>query len=90
MYRLFIRHRVRDYASWRPPYDGGPDFRAGRGVIGDDVFTAPGDENDVTVTHDFETREAAERFAESPELADKMRESGVEGEPQVWVAEHRP
>ena len=48
-----FRHRVADYAVWREAYDGFDTERRTLGVTGDGVHQAVGDENDVTVWHDF-------------------------------------
>ncbi len=84
MVRLFARHPVADYATWRKHYDSFDDERSGMGVTGDAVFQAVDDPNDVTIWHDFSTREAAEAFISSPRLREVMAEAGVAGEPQVW------
>src|SRR6266542_3749774 len=38
MVRLFVRHPVSDYATWREHYDAFDDERRGMGVTGDAVF----------------------------------------------------
>lgn len=85
MVRLFVRHKVEDYAKWRQAYD---DFEAQRttmGEIGDWVFQLDGDPTDVTVIHDFESVEKANAFANSAELHTAMSTAGVAGKPDVWI-----
>ena len=41
--------------------------------------------NDVTVTHDFESEDAAKALLSSAELKGAMENAGVVGEPQVWI-----
>ena len=60
MVRLFARHPVRDYSVWRQAYDAFDEERRELGVSDQAVFQAVDDPNDVTVTHDFESRETAE------------------------------
>ena len=86
MFRLFVRHDVADFGSWRKGYDDFDATRRGMGVTGDAVYQALGSPNDVTVTHDFESEEAATAFVSSPELKGAMEKAGVVGEPQVWIA----
>ena len=85
MARLYVRHPVNDYATWRAAYDGTAGYRAENGVTADGVHQAVDDANDVTVWHDFASREAAERFASSEWLKDVMQEAGVAGPPTVWI-----
>lgn len=56
MVRLFVRHSVQNYRSWREAYDSFDAERKAMGVIGDDVYQSVDDPNDVTVYHDFKTR----------------------------------
>jgi hypothetical protein len=85
MVRLFIRHDVADYDTWREGYDAFDETRRGMGVTGDAVYQAVGNPNDVTVTHDFESEDAAKAVLSSPELKGAMANAGVVGEPQVWI-----
>ena len=87
MTTLFIRHRVADYQQWRTVYDGMESTQKLLGVIGEEVYQSAGDPNDLTVTHDFASRESAEGFLASPELGDGMARAGVVGEPTIWVTE---
>jgi len=84
MVRMMVRHRVNDYARWRKAYDGFEDTRKRMGVTGATVFQAVGDPNDVTVTHDFATSDAAHAFADSAELRSAMQDAGVAGPPTIW------
>ena len=56
MVRMFVHHSVENYRTWRRAYDAFDAERKGLGVIGDDVYQAIDDPNDVTVYHDFKTR----------------------------------
>jgi hypothetical protein len=86
MVRLFVRHDVSDYGAWKKGYDDFDEMRRGMGVTGDAVYQAVGNPNDVTITHDFESEEAAMAFLSSAELKGAMDNSGVVGEPQAWLA----
>jgi hypothetical protein len=86
MVTLFVRHSVSDYATWRSAYDGfAPQQKAG-GVLAETVFRNVDDPNDVTVTHEFASAEAARAFLASPELRSAMSRAGVAGAPTVWIA----
>ena len=85
MVRLFVRHPVRDYSVWRQAYDAFDEERGGLGVSDQAVFQAVDDPNDVTVTHDFGSREAAEAFMGSPRLREVMEQTGVAGAPEAWI-----
>jgi hypothetical protein len=84
MIRLFVRHTVNDYATWRNGYDAFEGLRQQMGVAGAAVYQAVDDPSDVTVWHDFATLDAAKTFASSPELREAMQTAGVQGTPQIW------
>ena len=84
MIRMFVRHDVSDYGSWRAVYDGFDQERSGMGVKAQAVYQADGNATDVTVTHDFDDMASAQAFAGSPRLKEVMGEAGVAGAPQIW------
>lgn len=84
MIRMFVRHSVKDYGAWRRIYDDFDQQRREMGVVGQSVFQAADNDNDVTVWHDFESPQAAHEFAESPRLQETMESAGVAGAPTVW------
>ncbi len=79
---LAVRHNVADYAAWREVYDSAEPIRARHGCSAKAVYSAPGNDTDVFVTHEFPDVAAAQGFAADPELAAKMQASGVTGAPR--------
>ncbi len=91
MIRMFVHHSVENYRAWRKAYDSFNAERQSMGVIGDAVYQAVHDPNDVTAYHDFKTRKQAESFATSKRLKEVMKGAGVKGRPKIWfVKETRP
>jgi hypothetical protein len=90
MVRMFIRHKVRNYAKWRKVYDSFGSERPAMGVVGAAVFRSAEDGNDVTVWHDFATARKAKAFASSAKLKAAMREAGVLGVPKIWIVTEAP
>ena len=88
MATMFVRHRVRDFGTWKAAYDAFDDERKTMGVTGHGVYQAEDDPNEVTVYHDFETMGAAKEFMGSARLREVMESAGVTGEPNVWFT-HR-
>lgn len=84
MIRMFVRHPVDDFATWKNAYDEFDEERGGMGVRDHAVFQGAADANDVTAWHDFDTLEAARAFANSPRLKEVMQGAGVAGAPQIW------
>jgi len=88
MVRLFVRHKVQDYAVWRKGYDAFEPTRMKLGAQGHAVYRDVDDGNDVTAWHDFTNLEAAKAFANSAELKSAMKGAGVIGAPTVWITRH--
>jgi len=88
MFRLFVRHKVNDYAAWRKVYDTFDSTRIKLGAKGHAVYRDVEDDNDVTAWHDFDSLESAKAFAGSNELKAAMKGAGVLGAPEIWITRH--
>lgn len=86
MATMFVRHQVSDYAKWRQIYDDFKPTQKRLGVTAETVYRAADNPNDVTVTHEFATLDAAQQFAGSTELQSAMGGAGVVGAPTIWFA----
>lgn len=87
MVKLIVRHDVQDYGQWREGYDANEALRSSAGVRADSVYRSVDDANNLTVTHDFDSLDAARAFAGSEELKAAMVALGVTGHPDVWFVE---
>lgn len=86
MATMFIRHTVSNYNTWRKAYDSFAPLQKAKGVTAAAVYQATDNPNDITVTHEFATVDAAQAFAKSEELKKAMHGAGVVGAPTVWFA----
>ncbi len=82
--RMFVRHEVSDYATWRKGYDDFDATRGKMGVTAQAVYQSAGNPKDVTAYHDFKSLKKAKAFAGSAELKTVMQNAGVKGTPQIW------
>jgi len=87
--RMFVRHQVADYASWRKVDNDFVPTQMKMGVIFRAVFQSTDDPNDVTVILDFPSADQAKAFAVSPEFKTEMQNAGVKSTPQIWVVTKR-
>ena len=84
MATMFARHEVKDFATWKASYDSFDKERKGMGVTGAGVYQAEDDPNNVTIFHEFQSMDAAKKFAGSDRLKEVMRNAGVVGAPEIW------
>ena len=87
MVTFFAKHTVKDYSNWKQVYDGLASIRQNMGVTGASVSRDPQNANLLTVTHQFNDLSSAAAFAHSDELKAAMANAGVEGMPELWIAE---
>lgn len=87
MTRMFIRHAVNDFDTWKQAYDDFSDTQQRLGVTSESVFRDANDPSSVTVIHDFDDQQTAEAFAGSDEVKQAMGDAGVAGPPDIWFAE---
>ena len=90
MVRMFVRHTVNDFATWKTAYNRFDEERRGLGFVGDAVFQTAGNPSEVTAWHDFETLEAAQAFASGDRHKAVMAAAGVEGVRKVVDSVTRP
>lgn len=80
---ILIKHRVKDYSSWRPVYDSAQSFAGGMGQLSSKAFQEENDPNLVTVLSEFDTKEHGEQFINSTELKQAMERAGVLEQPEI-------
>jgi len=84
MIRMFVRHTVTDFNTWKQHYDAFDATRRSLGVRDAAVFCGAETPADVTIWHDFDDVATAQAFLESAELRSAMEQAGVTSEPQTW------
>ena len=80
-----VIHEVKDYAAWKPVFDGHIDARKAAGFLGEGIMR--GVDNDKQVAVYLPTTDAAKAtaFFADKALKDKMKEAGVKGKPTMYV-----
>ena len=86
MPKVFIRHAVRDYATWRLAYDAHEAARTAAGLRGSRVYRSADTPNDVLVVLDAGELDRARQFGADPAVRTAMSAAGVIGTPEVDVA----
>jgi hypothetical protein len=84
---LIIRHKVRDYASWKPVFDGHGATRKAGGSRGGRLFRNADDPNEVIILLEWDTLAKARDFARSEDLRAAMQRAGVVDQPDVYFLE---
>jgi heme-degrading monooxygenase HmoA len=87
MATVAVRHRVKDYATWKLVYDEHGVVRKAHGVTGDRILRDEQDPNEVLVLTFWPSLDAAHAFASDPSLPEAMERAGVAGPPRIEIYE---
>ena len=85
MATVFVRHKVADYAAWKPVYDADLPRRNAAGLKEVGIYRESGDENMVLLIWEVENPEVMTEMLQSEDLAEKMKEAGVLTKPEAWI-----
>ena len=84
MPHVLIRHKVQDFAKWKPLYDANLDARKAAGLTEQELMRNADDPNDLVLLFEASDLGKARAFANSADLKQKMQEAGVVDKPDVY------
>ncbi len=87
MASMFVKHRVADYARWKPVFDDHEGMRREFGVTGHSLHRDADDANVIIIALRVADVGRAKEFAASDSLRAAMQRAGVQGPPEIWFAE---
>lgn len=83
---MIVRHKVKDYAKWKPSYDAHDSLRVANGMHTYVIGRGVEDSNMVLVALKVDDIEKAKTFGKSPDLKKAMDKGGVTGTPFMILA----
>ena len=87
---LLMRHKVRDVSVWKKVYDANLGLRVENGLADRYVFQSDFDPGEVILLFEVKDLGKAEAFSQSPELIEKMEQSGVVDRPDIYFLHDLP
>ena len=87
MLYVLVRSKVADYAKWKPFFDQHGATRQASGSQGGRLFRNAHDPNELVILFEWDTLEKAHQFAQSEDLRERMQQSGVVDQPDVYFLE---
>lgn len=87
MAQLIVRHKVKDYAKWKPLFDEHGAIRKAAGSKGGRLFRSEKDPNEVVILFEWDDLGKARKFTESEDLRQRMDRAGVVGKPDLYFLE---
>lgn len=81
---ILIRHKVKDYAKWKPVFDEHGAARKASGSKGGRLFRNVDDPSETVILLEVEDIGKARQFAQSADLRQAMQRAGVSDQPDVY------
>ncbi len=81
---LLVRHKVKDFAVWKPIYDADLPSRIEAGLTEKYLFRGAGDKNEVIILFEAKDLDRATTFTESADLREAMEKAGVIDKPDIY------
>ena len=87
MAHLFIRHKVKDYATWKTVFDSFIETRRAGGEKSWQIWHPDNDPNNLLLLFEWDSLDNARTFMANPDLKGAMEESGVIEPPEAYFLE---
>jgi heme-degrading monooxygenase HmoA len=84
MVYLVLRHTVADYGKWKRVFDEDGATRKAAGAMGGMLFRNADKPNEIVILLEWDSKENARKYTQSPDLHQKMERAGVIGIPEVY------
>ena len=84
MIHMLIRHKVADFAKWKPVYDAHLSARQEAGLKEEHLFRNADDPNEVLLLFSGDDIDKAKAFIASDDVRQTMQKAGVSDRPDVY------
>lgn len=84
---VLVRHKVQDFAKWKPIYDDHAAKRKSGGSKGARLFRNADNPNEVILLFEWDQLDHARQFLQSEDLRKAMEKAGVADKPNVYFLE---
>jgi heme-degrading monooxygenase HmoA len=84
---VLVRHKVQDYARFKPTFDEHGAARKAAGSKGARVFQSADNPNEVIALMEWDELKNARQFTQSQDLKKAMEKAGVADKPDVYFLE---
>jgi len=81
---MLVRSKVRDFKTWKPAYDAHQPARNNAGLTEKYLLRNVDDANEIVILFEVQDLDRAKTFAASADLREKMQESGVIDNPDIY------
>ena len=82
---VIVRHKVKDFATWKKAFDAHASVRAAAGLSNSRLYHSVDDLSEIVILFDTDDIAKAKQFISSPDLKSAMTAAGVIDKPDVFV-----
>ena len=82
---MIVRHKVKDFRSWKKAFDGHATAQKAAGLTKPRVFRSADDPNDILM--DYRDLKMAKTFGASADLKKTMEAAGIVDQPTIYFVE---
>lgn len=84
---VLVRHKVRDYATWKVFFDEHGTTRQASGSGGGRLFRNAYEPNEIVILLEWDDLDKARQFVQSTDLRETMQQAGVVDQPDIYFLE---
>jgi hypothetical protein len=84
---MIVRHKVKDFRSWKKAFDGHAGAQKAAGLTKPRVFRSADDPNETIILMDYKDLKMAKAFGASADLKKTMETAGVVDQPTIYFVE---
>ncbi|MCB0210457.1 MAG: cyclase [Anaerolineae bacterium] len=84
---ILVRHKITDYAQWKPSFDEHGSVRKEASSKGGYILRNVDDPNEVMILLEVEDLMKVRQLLQSEDLKEAMQRSGVVEQPDVYILE---
>ena len=84
---LLVRHKIENYAKWKPIFDDHGGMRKASGCKGGRLFRNAANPDELVILFEWDDVKKAQQFAQASDLRETMERAGVVDRPDVYSLE---
>ena len=84
---MIVRHKIKDFRSWKKGFDGHAGAQKAAGLTKPRVFRSADDPNEMIILMDYKDLKKAKEFSTSADLKKTMKDAGVVDQPTIYFVE---
>ena len=84
---MIVRHKVKNYGSWKKAFDGHAGAQKAAGLTKPRLFRSADDPNEIVILLDYKDLKMAKMFGASADLKETMKAAGVVDKPTIHFVE---